>query len=142
MGKRLKGTKSHENLKHAFAGEAQANRRFLYFAQRLERERDAEISRVFQELSDATTEHAFGHLDFLKEAGDPATGMAIGGVATALQSAIDSETYEYAEMYPGMAKTARQEGFIELADWFERVGKAARAHADRLAKALESLKAR
>jgi rubrerythrin len=142
MGKSLKGTKSHENLKHAFAGEAQANRRYLYFAHRLERDRDADIGRLFEDLSEAATEHAFGHLDFLKEVGDPATGQAVSGVKTALQSAFDSETYEYAEMYPGMAKTAREEGFVELADWFDRVGKAARAHAGRLAKALELLKDR
>src|SRR2546422_3567128 len=60
--------------------------------------------------SEAETGHAFGHLDFLKEVGDPVTGVPIGNTDANLKSAIEGETYEYTQMYPGMAKTAREEG--------------------------------
>ena len=74
MGKSLKGTKSHENLKDAFAGESQANRRYLYFARRADIEGYPDVGGLFRDTSEAETGHAFGHLDFLKEVGDPATG--------------------------------------------------------------------
>ena len=106
MGKSLKGTKSHENLKHAFAGESQANRRYLYFARRADIEGYPDVGGLFRDTSEAETGHAFGHLDFLKEVGDPATGVAIGNTEANLKSAIEGETYEYTQMYPGMAKSS------------------------------------
>ncbi len=106
MGNSLKGTKSHENLKHAFAGESQANRRYLYFARRADIEGYPDVGGLFRDTSEAETGHAFGHLDFLKEVGDPATGVPIGNTEANLKSAIEGETYEYTQMYPGMAKTA------------------------------------
>ena len=140
MGNSLKGTKSHENLKHAFAGESQANRRYLYFARRADIEGYPDVGGLFRDTSEAETGHAFGHLDFLKEVGDPATGVAIGNTEANLKSAIEGETYEYTQMYPGMAKTARDEGFAELAEWFETLAKAERSHANRFTKGLDSLK--
>ena len=139
MGKSLKGTKSHDNLKGAFAGESQANRRYLYFARRADIEGFPDIGGLFRDTSEAETGHAFGHLDFLKEVGDPATGVPIGNTEANLKSAIEGETYEYTQMYPGMAKTARDEGFPELAEWFETLAKAERSHANRFTKGLESL---
>jgi rubrerythrin len=76
----------------------------------------------------------------LKEVGDPATGVPIGNTEANLKSAIEGETYEYTQMYPGMAKTARDEGFQELAEWFETLAKAERSHANRFQKGLDSLK--
>jgi rubrerythrin len=136
----LKGTKSHENLKQAFAGESQANRRYLYFARRADIEGYPDVGGLFRDTSEAETGHAFGHLDFLKEVGDPATGIPIGNTEMNLKSAIEGETYEYTQMYPGMAKTARDEGFVELAEWFETLAKAERSHANRFTKGLDSLK--
>jgi rubrerythrin len=95
---------------------------------------------LFRDTSEAETGHAFGHLDFLKEVGDPATGVPIGNTEANLKSAIEGETYEYTQMYPGMAKTARDEGFQELAEWFETLAKAERSHANRFQKGLDSLK--
>jgi rubrerythrin len=141
MSKSLKGTKSHENLKGAFAGESQANRRYLYFARRADIEGYPDVGGPFRDTSEAETGHAFGHLDFLKEVGDPATGVPIGNTEANLKSAIEGETYEYTQMYPGMAKTARDEGFAELAEWFETLAKAERSHANRFQKGLDSLKA-
>ena len=106
----LKGTKTHENLKHAFAAESQANRRYLYFARAADIEGYPEIGGLFRDTSEAETGHAFGHMDFLKSVGDPATDVAFGTTRQNLQSAIEGETYEYTQMYPGMARTAREEG--------------------------------
>lgn len=139
MAKSLSGTKTHENLKHAFAGESQANRRYLYFARRADIEGYPDIGGLFRDTSEAETGHAFGHLDFLKEVGDPVTGEPIGDTAKNLRSAVAGETYEYTEMYPGFAKVAREEGFDEIAEWFETLARAEKSHAGRFNKGLETL---
>src|SRR4029453_9480723 len=132
----LKGTKSFENLKEAFAGESQANRRYLYFARVADIEGLPALAGLFKDTADAETGHAFGHLDFLKEVGDPATGEPIGKTEKNLKAAVAGETYEYTQMYPGMAKTAREEGYAELAEWFETLAKAEKSHAGRFSKGL------
>lgn len=71
-------------------------------------------------------------------AGEPGTGMPAKTVTEALQAAIAGETHEYTDMYPGMAKTARDEGFDEIADWFETLAKAERSHANKFTKTLEA----
>jgi rubrerythrin len=139
MAKNLVGTKSHENLKHAFAGESQANRRYLYFARVADIEGYPDVGGLFRDTSEAETGHAFGHLDFLKEVGDPCTGVPIGTTAKNLKSAVEGETYEYTEMYPGFAKIARDEGLPELAEWFETLAKAEKSHAGRFNKGLDTL---
>ena len=139
MAKSLKGTKSLDNLKGAFAGESQANRRYLYFARMADIEGYPDVGGLFRDTSEAETGHAFGHLDFLKEVGDPVTGVPIGKTEDNLKSAVEGETYEYTEMYPGFAKTARAEGLPELAEWFETLAKAERSHANRFKKALDAL---
>ena len=133
------GHKSHDNLKEAFAGESQANRRYLYFARVADIEGFPDIAGLFKDTADAETGHAFGHLDFLKEVGDPATGEPIGKTEKNLKSAVAGETYEYTQMYPGMAKTARDEGFAEMAEWFETLAKAEKSHAGRFAKGLNQV---
>jgi len=135
----LKGTKSHENLKGAFAGESQANRRYLYFARMADIEGYPNVGGLFRDTSEAKTGHAFGHLDFLKEVGDPVTDVPIGTTEKNLKSAVEGETYEYTEMYPGFAKTARQEGLNELAEWFETLAKAEKSHAGRFSKGLSQI---
>ena len=139
MAKSLANTKSHENLKNAFAGESQANRRYLYFARVADIEGYPDVGGLFRDTSEAETGHAFGHLDFLKEVGDPCTGVPIGTTAKNLKSAVEGETYEYTEMYPGFAKTALDEGLSELAEWFETLAKAEKSHAGRFTKGLDTL---
>jgi rubrerythrin len=139
MAKSLQGTKTHTNLKEAFAGESQANRRYLYFAKVADVEGLPEIAGNFKETADGETGHAHGHLDFLKSVGDPATGQPIGDTAKNLKSAIFGETHEYEQMYPGMAKTAREEGFDDIAEWFETLAKAEKSHAGRFTKMLSLL---
>jgi len=135
----LKGSKTHANLKAAFAGESQANRRYLYFAKQADVEGYPDIAGLFRDTAEGETGHAHGHLDFLKQAGDPATGLPIGDTEANLKAAVAGETYEYTDMYPGMAKTAREEGFSEVADWFETLAKAEKSHAGRFQKGLDSL---
>jgi rubrerythrin len=135
----LAGSKTHENLKEAFAGESQANRRYLYFARAADVEGEPEISALFRSVAEGETGHAFGHFDFLKEVGDPVTGVPVGDSAANLKSAITGETYEYSEMYPGFAKSARDVGFPEFAEWLETLAKAEKSHAGRFTKGLESL---
>ena len=135
----LHGTKTHENLKEAFAGESQANRRYLWFAQKADVEGYPDVASLFKNVADGETGHAHGHLDYLAEVGDPATDLPIGSSANNLKAAVAGETHEYTDMYPGMAKTARDEGFDEIADWFETLAKAERSHANRYAKALAEL---
>src|SRR5713226_2357881 len=137
-GKPLKGSKSVDNLKDAFAGESQANRRYLHFARVADIEGFPDVAGLFKDTADAETGHAFGYLDFLKDVGDPATGEPIGKTETNLKSAIAGE-YEYTQMYPGMAKTARDEGFAELAEWLETLAKAEKSHAGRFTKGLKQI---
>ena len=133
----LKGSKTEDNLKEAFAGESQANRRYLYFAAKADVEGYNDVAAVFRSTAEGETGHAHGQ--YLEEVGDPATGMPIGSTAANLKAAIAGETHEYTDMYPGMAKTARDEDFDEIADWFETLAKAERSHANRFQKALDTL---
>ena len=139
MAKSLSGSKTLDNLKAAFAGESQANRRYLYFAKVADVEGFPEIAGNFKETADGETGHAHGHLDYLKAAGDPATGLPIGDTEKNLKSAVAGETHEYETMYPGMARDARDEGFNDIAEWFETLAKAEKSHAGRFKKALDSL---
>src|SRR6187399_2591555 len=124
---KLEGTKTHENLKEAFAGESQANRRYLYFAKVADVEGYPEVAGLFKDTADGETGHAHGHLEFLKQVGDPATGLPIGPTLKNLKAAVAGETHEYETMYPGMA------------DWFETLAKAEKSHAGRFDKAAKTL---
>src|SRR5271170_4836249 len=135
----FKGSRAEQNLKDAFAGESQANRRYLYFANKADVEGQNDVSALFRSTAEGETGHAHGRLEFLEAVGDPATGLPIGSSRLNLQAAIAGETQEYTDMYPGMAKQAREEGFDEIANWFETLAKAERSHANRFQKALDSL---
>jgi rubrerythrin len=135
----LKGSRTEQCLKQAFSEEAQANRRYLYFAKQADVEGLSDVAALFRSTADGETGHAHGHMDFLAQAGDPITGLPIGTTALNLASAVAGEIHEYTDMYPGMAKTARDEGFDEIADWFEILAKAERSHANRYQKAIDSL---
>ena len=100
----LKGSKTENNLKEAFAGESQANRRYLYFAQKADVEGYNDVAAVFRSTAEGETGHAHGHLEFLEEVGDPATGKPIGETKANLASAVAGETHEYTDMYPGMQR--------------------------------------
>ena len=136
----LKGSKTADNLKDAFSGESQANRRYLYFAQKADIEGAPDVAQVFRSTAEGETGHAHGHLEYLEEVGDPATGEPMGETEDNLKSAIHGETHEYTDMYTGMARTAREEGFEEIADWFETLAKAEKSHAGKFTRTLEAYK--
>jgi len=136
---KLKGSKTETSLKEAFAGESQANRRYLYFAAKADVEGQNDVAALFRSTAEGETGHAHGHLEYLEQVGDPATGLPIGGSRDNLKAAVAGETHEYTDMYPGMAKMARDENFDEIADWFETLAKAERSHANRYQKALNEL---
>ena len=135
----LNGSQTLDNLKEAFAGESQANRRYLYFAQKADVEGYPDVAALFRSVAEGETGHAHGHLEYIAEVGDPATGEPIGSSEDNLKAAIAGETYEYTEMYPGFAKTAREEGFDEIAEWLETLARAEKSHAGRFGEGLESL---
>ena len=135
----LQSSQTVQNLKDAFAGESQANRRYLYFAAKADVEGENDVAAVFRSTAEGETGHAHGHLEYLEEVGDPATGLPMGDTRKNLLASIEGETHEYTDMYPGMAKTAREEGFEEIADWFETLAKAERSHANRFQKALDGI---
>ena len=142
MSKSLKGTKTAENLKQGFIGESMANRRYLYFAKRADEEGYPEIAALLRSIAEGETAHAFGHLDFIRQGGltDPATDKPIGTLEEMLESAIAGETYEWTQMYPGFAKIAREEGFPEIAEWFETLARAEKSHAEKFQNVLKMLK--
>ena len=135
----LADSETLENLKAAFAGESHANRRYLYFAKVADVEGYPDIAGNFRDTAEGETGHAHGHLDYIKTVGDPATGLPIGDTMENLAAAVAGETHEYTEMYPGMASTARDEGFAEIADWFETLAKAEKAHAGRFQSLLDEV---
>jgi rubrerythrin len=134
----LNGSKTFQNLKDAFAGESMANRRYLYFARQADVEGQPDIAGLFRDTAEGETGHAHGHLDYLRKVGDPATGLPIGDTKLNLKAAIHGETHEYTDMYPGMARVAREEGFVEIADWFETLARAEKSHAGRFQKGLDT----
>lgn len=138
----LRESKTAQNLRIGFANEAQANRRYLYFARQADIEGYPEIAGLFRDTAEGETSHAIGHLDCLKEVGDPVTGMPIDNTLSNLQSAIAGETQECSNVYPEMARTAREEGFEEFARWFEMLARAEKNHVERFRRGLESIVAR
>jgi rubrerythrin len=135
----LKVSKTLDNLKYAFAGESQANRRYLFFAKQADIEGYPDVAGLFRDTAEGETGHAHGHLEYMRKVGDPGTGLPLNDVPEMLKSAVAGETHEYTDMYPGMAKTARDEGFAEIADWFETLAKAERSHAGKFQRALDTL---
>jgi rubrerythrin len=136
---KLKGSKTEQNLKDAFAGESQANRRYLYFAAKADVEGLPEIAALFRSVAEGEAMHAFGHLDYLAELGEW-TGLGATSPSVAcLQAALKLEVFEHTQLYPGFARTARDEGFDEVAEWFEVLIRSERSHAEHLACALETL---
>lgn len=144
MDNKLQDKHTLLNLKTAFAGESQANRRYIYFAKQADTEGHSDIADAFRRIGDGETSHAFGHFDMLLRhgAGDPVTDLPVGTTDNNLKSAISGEEYEFSEMYPGFAKVAREEGFVEIAEWFEVMSKSEKAHANTFKKILQRLESK
>ena len=135
----LKKSKTLNNLKDAFAGESQANRRYLYFAAKADVEGENDVAAVFRSTAEGETGHAHGHLEYMEAVGDPATGLPIGSTSNNLKAAIAGETHEYTDMYRVWRKPRATKASTEIADWFETLAKAERSHANRFTKALGAM---
>ena len=132
----LKGSKTHQNLKDAFAGESTGNARYLYFAKVADIEGYPEVAGKFRETAEGQTSRAHGHLDYLTSVGD----LPIGDTDLNLTAAVAGETHEFTDMYPGMAKTAREDGFEEISDRYETLAKAEKSRAGRFVKMLAKIR--
>src|SRR4029450_12143527 len=108
--KPLKGTKTHDNLKAAFAGESQANRRYLYFANKADVEGQNDVSAIFRSTAEGETGHAHGHLDYLAQVGDPATDLPIGSSRQNLQGGVARQRPGRPGMDPGKGQAGRRGG--------------------------------
>ena len=135
----LKGSRTEQCLKEAFAIESQVQLRYMYFANKADLEGKSDVAALFRSSAQGETGHAHGHLEFLEQSGDPATGLPMGNTRQNLAAAVASETHESTHVYPAMAQTAREEGFDDIADWFETLAKAEKSHTLRYQKALNDL---
>lgn len=128
----IKGTKTEQNLKDAFAGESQARNKYTYFASVAKKEGYEKIAAIFLETADNEKEHAKLHFKHLS---------GIGTTADNLRAAAAGETDEFTDMYPRMAREAKEEGFTEIAFLFESIGRIEKHHQERYQKLLEELEA-
>ncbi|MBN2239666.1 MAG: rubrerythrin family protein [Dehalococcoidales bacterium] len=127
----LKGSKTEENLWTAFAGESQARNKYTYFASVAKKAGFEQIAGIFQETADNEKEHAELWFKFLN---------GIGDTAENLQAAAEGEHYEWTDMYAEMEKTAREEGFNEIADYFREVAEVEEQHEKRYLALLKNVK--
>lgn len=130
--KALKGTKTEENLKIAFAGESQAHTKYLYFASKAKKEGYQQLGAIFEETARNEKEHAKLWYKFLHGGEMPTTTKN-------LEEAASGENYEWTDMYTAMAKVAKEEGFPELAAKFCAVGNVERHHEERYRKMLKNI---
>ena len=130
MEKSIKGTQTEKNLLKAFAGESQARSRYTYFAKQAKKEGYEQIASIFLETAENEKEHA--KLHFKKLGG-------IGNTSENLKAAAAGENYEWTEMYPQMAKDAKEEGFEEIAKMFEGIAEIEKGHEARYQKLLKNI---
>ena len=142
----LKGTKTANNLMHAFAGESQARNRYTYYASIAKKEGFVQIQNIFLETANQEKEHAKRLMKFMNKdlAGetlytDGNFPVLLGTTAENLKAAAAGENEEYTDMYPSFAKTAREEGFEEIANTLESIAIAEKHHEARYLKLLEAL---
>jgi len=131
----LKGSKTEKNLLTAFAGESQARNRYTFFASQANKDGYVQVQKIFEETAAQEKEHA-GRLFKQLQGGDVEIQAAfpagvIGTTAENLKAAAGGENHEWTEMYPSFAKTAREEGFDDIADMFESIAIAEKQHEKR-----------
>ncbi len=136
----LKESRTFDNLKAAFAADAQALGRSAFFATRADVEGQDEAGQAFRNAARAGETVLLGHLEFLRAVADPQTGLPIGTSEQNLLSAIERETYAAEILYAGFARTAREEGFDQVAEWFATLSRAGQARARSLQRTLDALR--
>ena len=129
----LKGTQTEANLMTAFAGESQARNKYTYYASKAKKEGYVQIAAIFEETAKNEMEHAKIWFKLLH-------GGAVPSTEENLKDAADGENYEWTDMYAGFAKTAREEGFNEIADLFDGVAAIEKEHEERYKKLLANVK--
>lgn len=129
----LKGSKTEANLKAAFAGESQARNKYTYYASKAKKDGYNQISKLFLETADNEKEHAKIWFKLFND--------GIGDTAANLEDAAGGEHYEWTDMYKGFAETAREEGFVKIANLFENVAKIEKSHEERYRQLLDNVKA-
>lgn len=127
----LKGSKTEANLLTAFAGESQARNKYTYFASKAKKDGYVQIAEIFQETADNEKEHAKMWFKLLNG--------GVGDTLDNLKAAADGENYEWTDMYAGFAKTAKEEGFDQIAALFEGVAKIEKEHEERYRKLLANV---
>ncbi|MBR3176632.1 rubrerythrin family protein [Candidatus Saccharibacteria bacterium] len=127
----IKGTKTEKNLNAAFAGESQARVKYQFYASKAKKEGYEQIAAIFQETSDNEKEHAKIWYKLLHD--------GVADTMTNLKDAAAGENYEYTDMYKKFAEEAREEGFNEIAELFEKVGKIEKHHEERYLKLVENI---
>ena len=140
MAQSLTESKTHQNLIDAFAGESQAKRRYLYFAQQADVEGLPEIAGNFKETADGETRHAHGNLKYLAAVGDSPPGFPSATPKRISRPRSRATPTNTTRAHPSMAMSAREEGFDDIAEWFETRAKAEKSHTGRFQKMLETLK--
>jgi rubrerythrin len=145
MATDLKGTQTEKNLLTAFAGESQARNRYTYYASAAKKEGLVQIANIFEETAAHEKEHAKRFFKFLK-GGDVEITAAfpagvIGDTLANLRAAAAGEEHEWTDMYPAMAKTAREEGFDKIADAFDAISIAEKQHGKRYKDLADNLEA-
>lgn len=128
----LKGSRTEENLRTAFAGESQAHTKYLYYASKASKDGYVQIGKMFEETARNEKEHAKIWFKLLHDGGVPSTEENLADAAA-------GENYEWTDMYAGFAKTAREEGFDEIAFLFEKVGAIEKTHEERYRKLLKNI---
>jgi rubrerythrin len=131
MSKDLKGTKTEANLWAAFAGESQARNKYTYYASKAKKDGYEQISELFMETAEQEKEHAKLWFKLIH---------GIGATMENLKDAAEGENDEWTDMYPRMAKEAREEGFNEIADLFEGVAAIEKVHEEKYRKLLQNIK--
>jgi rubrerythrin len=135
----IEGTKTLDNLKMVFAGEAQASIRYLYFARKADLDGYPEVASVFREVAEGETGHAFGNIEYTDEKDPMFPNTSSGETRKNLTYAMTNESNDFIQLYPGFAKIAREEGLDEIAEWFEVLAKSEKAHSVRFQKVLNSI---
>jgi len=128
----LEKTRTFENLKKAYFEEAGLAFRYQFFATVAQFEGLERLSALFQELAEGGRTNAEGLLDFLRLARDPSSDIPFGSTAKNVQSVLQTETQQFTEVYPEMARIAREEGFTDIASWFDTLEKLKRSHARKI----------
>lgn len=128
----LHGTRTVDHLRDAFGRTSRAVQRYTWFAQRADIEGYPDTAAVFRSLAEQASGHALGLLEFLADVGDPDSGVPIGETAENLRAALANETRTFSQDDPAAAAIARQEGFHDVAEWFESLARAGQSHVHRL----------